>query len=68
MTAEMTIVKDNGNEIVAKGRIKAVMVSKETGRSTEIPSEFREAIHKCEKTQVSSAFFLLAVMTLFLRI
>jgi acyl-CoA thioester hydrolase len=50
MTAEMTIFKDNGNEIVAKGRIKAVMVSKETGRSTEIPNEFREAIHKYEKT------------------
>lgn len=50
MTVEMTIFKDNGSEIVAKGHIKAVMVSRETGRSTEIPNAFKRAIHTYEKT------------------
>jgi acyl-CoA thioesterase FadM len=48
MTAKMTILKDNGNEIVAESRIKAVMVSMETGKSTVIPDEFEEAIRKYE--------------------
>jgi acyl-CoA thioester hydrolase len=50
MTAEMTISKSNGNEIVAIGRIKAVMVSKQTGRSAAIPTEFRKAIDNYESS------------------
>ncbi|HUS89268.1 MAG TPA: thioesterase family protein [Desulfosporosinus sp.] len=44
MTAEMMISKSNKDEIVAIGRITAVMVSKKTGKSTPIPAELRAAI------------------------
>jgi acyl-CoA thioester hydrolase len=46
MTAEMLISKRNKREIVAMGRIKAVMASKQTGKSTPIPKEVREAISR----------------------
>ena len=44
MTAEMMISKSNKDEIVAIGRITAVMVSTKTGKSTPIPAELRAAI------------------------
>ena len=46
MTVEMMISKKNKDEIVAIGRITAVMVSTKTGRSTPIPSELRAAIEQ----------------------
>lgn len=48
MTAEMLITKGKTNEVIALGRITAVMVSSKTGKSTPIPSDLREAIN--EKT------------------
>ena len=48
MTAEILISKSRSDDIVAIGRIKGVMVSKQTGRSTPIPTEVREAIIKHE--------------------
>ncbi len=44
MTAEMMISRNNKDEIVAIGRITAVMVSTKTGKSTPIPSELRAVI------------------------
>ena len=44
MTSGMTIFKTNREQIVAMGRITAVMVSTETGKPTPIPAELREAI------------------------
>jgi acyl-CoA thioesterase FadM len=38
------ISKSNKDEIVAIGRITAVMVSMKTGKSTPIPAELRAAI------------------------
>ena len=46
MTAEMMISKSNRDEIVAIGRITAVMVSTKTGKSTAIPADLREAINR----------------------
>ena len=46
MTAEMMISKNESNEVVAIGRITAVMVSKQTGKSTAIPTQLREAINR----------------------
>jgi len=46
MTAEMMISKNNKDEIVAIGRITAVMVSTKTGKSTPIPAELRAAIKR----------------------
>jgi acyl-CoA thioester hydrolase len=50
MTAEMLITRSESNEVVALGRITAVMVSSQTGRSTPIPSDIRKAIN--EKTDL----------------
>jgi len=46
MTAEMVISKNKSNEVVAVGQITAVMVSKQTGKSTAIPTRLREAINR----------------------
>lgn len=46
MTAEMLIFRSH--DIIATGRIKALMASKQRGRSTPIPTEVREAIIKHE--------------------
>ena len=48
MTVETTISKSNSDEVVAIGRIKAVMASKQTGRSTALPDEFRKAVKEFE--------------------
>ena len=44
MTAEMLITQSESNEIVALGRITAVMVSSETGKSTPVPSDLKEIV------------------------
>ena len=50
MTAEMLISKRNSDEVVAVGRITAVMASRQTGKSTPIPDEVRVAISKHESS------------------
>ncbi len=51
MTAEMMISKNKSNEVIAIGRITAVMVSKQTGKSTAIPTQLREAINRHKSLQ-----------------
>ncbi len=51
MTAEMMISKNKSNEVVAIGRITAVLVSKQTGKSTAIPTQLREAINRHKSLQ-----------------
>jgi len=49
ISTQMIVLKNKTDEVKAIGQIKAVMVSKETGRSTPIPDGLREAIHQYEK-------------------
>ena len=51
MTAEMMISKNKSNEVVAIGQITAVMVSKQTGKSTAIPNQLRDAINRHKSLQ-----------------
>ena len=53
MGAEMLITKSTDNKVVAAGRITAVMVSNQTGKSTPIPSDLREAIKENSVLQPS---------------
>jgi acyl-CoA thioester hydrolase len=48
MKAQMTIRRKDNDGVVAIGQISAVMVSQETGRSTQIPKELRRAFHRHE--------------------
>jgi acyl-CoA thioester hydrolase len=53
MGVEMLITKSTDKKVVATGRITAVMVSKQTGKSTPIPSDLREAIKENSVLQPS---------------
>ena len=44
LTAEMTVVRDATQEVVATGYIKGVLVDTRTEKSTRIPDAFRTAI------------------------
>ena len=49
MTAEMTMVRDADQKIVAAGYIKAVFVDARKEKSTSIPDDFREAVTAYQK-------------------
>jgi len=44
MTAEMTVVREDDQQIVAAGYIKAVLVNARTEKSTPLPDAFRQAV------------------------